>query len=223
MFSLLKPSLVYKDISPDVTEQDEDYDASEWTYSGRNVYRGALDRSYSEWNLDVYWLYDDSLQRVGLAEHDMDDPAIFEVLWFRDTPFGTLLQEDGWKVDKSLWEMMTPEAYQDAINSDLLLKCHGKFITPDYIINGIPDMYECSECHKRSFSQFECQTVKKIKKDFENLLFVDSSFVVYRKSETSKLSIEHGVCVLKQQQEKELSQLETPLHPPEQPVLPLEE
>jgi len=62
MFSLLKPSLVYKDISPDVTDQDEDYDASEWTYSGRNVYRGALDRSYSQWNLDVYWLYDDSLQ-----------------------------------------------------------------------------------------------------------------------------------------------------------------
>jgi len=153
----------------------------------------------------------------------MDDPSIFEVLWFRDTPFGTLMQEDGWKVDKSLWSMMSPEAYQDAINSDLLLKCYGKFITPEYIINGIPYMYECSECHKRSFSQFECQTVKKIKKDFENPLFVDSSFIVYRKPETSKLSIEHGVCVLHQHQLKEEIQLPEPVPRLEETHLPEQE
>jgi len=215
MFSILKPSLVYTDISPDVTEHDEDYDASEWSYSGREVFKGALDRSYSKWNLDVFWLYDSSLQRVGLAEHDSDDHSLFEVLWFRDNPYGTLLQEDGWETDNSIWTMMSPEAYQDAIETDLLLKHPEKFIVPNYLINGFPEIHECSECHKRSFSPFECQTVKKSKKDLESPLFVDSSFVVYRKPETSRVIIQHGACVLHHRhlQKPEPQLLESP--PPE--------
>ena len=91
MYSILRPELIYQNVSADILEHDEDYDASEWSYSGKQVYRGALDRSYTKWNLDIFWLYDESLQRVGLAEHESDDPSIFEVLWFHDNPFGTLL------------------------------------------------------------------------------------------------------------------------------------
>ena len=218
MYSVLRPDLVYTNVSADILEHDEDYDASEWSYSGKQVYRGAVDRSYTKWNLDVYWLYDDSLQRTGLAEHDMDDPSIFEVLWFRDTPFGTLLQED-WTAGETLYSLMTPEAYQDASVGNVMLKLHGRLVTPDYVIHGIPEAWECTECGTRSFSQFECKSVKKIEVS-SNPFFVDNSLVIYSPPPNSRLTLEHGVCVLhphRHRQQEELPQpalqqevLETP-------------
>jgi hypothetical protein len=195
MYSILRPELIYQNVSADILEHDEDYDASEWSYSGKQVYRGALDRSYTKWNLDIFWLYDDSLQRVGLAEHESDDPSIFEVLWFHDTPFGTLLQEDGWEKKETLLNLLSPEAYQDAIESDLLLKCYGKLILPEYILNGFPKCWECIDCKKRSFSQFECTNVKKIEIS-SNPFFIDSSFIIYNKPENSRLKLERDVFVL---------------------------
>lgn len=219
MYSILRPELVYNNVSADILEHDEDYDASEWSYSGKQVYRGAVDRSYTKWNLDVYWLYDDSLQRIGLAEHDMDDPSIFETLWFRDTPFGTLLQED-WTAGESLYEKMTPEAYQDASVSNVLLRCHGKLLTPDYIVNGIPEAWECTECGTRSFSLFECKSVKKIEVS-SNPFFVDSSLIIYTPPSNSRLKLEHGVCVLhrhhRQLEEPPVLQADSPALPPESP------
>jgi hypothetical protein len=215
MYSILRPELVYTNVSADILEHDEDYDASEWSYSGKQVYRGAIDRSYTKWNLDVYWLYDDSLQRVGLAEHDMDDPSVFEALWFRDTPFGTLLQEE-WTAGETLYSMMTPEAYQDASAGNVLLKLHGRLVTPDYVINGIPEAWECTECGTRSFSRFECKSVKKIEVS-SNPFFVDSSLVIYSAA-NSRLTLEHGVCVLHRHQRQEvLPQQESPEFPPEPP------
>lgn len=220
MYSILRPELLYTNVSADILEHDEDYDASEWSYSGKQVYRGALDRSYTKWNLDVYWLYDDSLQRTGLAEHDMDDPSIVEVLWFRDSPFGTLLQED-WITGESLYTLMTPEAYQDASSSNVLLNLHGRLLTPEYIINGIPEAWECTECGTRSFSQFECKSVKKIEVS-SNLFFVDTSLVLYTPPPNSRLTLQHGVCVLhphrQRQQEQEQEQTLQPQLPV--PVIP---
>ena len=80
MFSILRPSLLYTDISPDIAEHDEDHDASEWAYSERTVFRGALDGSYKNDGLDVYWLYDDDLNRVGLAEHESEDHSMIRHL-----------------------------------------------------------------------------------------------------------------------------------------------
>ena len=218
MYSVLRPELVYTNVSADILEHDEDYDASEWSYSGKQVYRGALDRSYTKWNLDVYWLYDDSLQRIGLAEHDMDDPSIIEVLWFHDSPFGTLLQEE-WTTGESLYSLMTPEAYQDASSSNIFLTLHGRLLTPEYIINGIPEAWECTECGTRSFSQFECKSVKKIEVS-SNPLFVDSSLILYTPPSNTRLTLQHGVCVLhpRRQKRQEQEQVLTPQPPPELPV-----
>jgi hypothetical protein len=77
MYSLLRPSLLYTDISPDIAEHDEDHDASEWAYE-KTVFRGALDGSYKHEGLDIYWLYDDDLNRIGLAEHESDDHSCFK-------------------------------------------------------------------------------------------------------------------------------------------------
>jgi hypothetical protein len=206
MFSKLRPSLIYKDISTDISEHDEDYDASEWSYSGKQVFRGRLDTSYREHNLDVYWLYDEKLLRTGLAEHDSDDHSIFKVLWYYDNQFGTLLQEDGWeKTDKTLWSLMTNEAYQDTSEEDIYLKCSGKIITLENIMNGFPDIYECDECKKKSFSLTSCKSMKKKIIEFSDPFFIDSSFIIYNKPLNSKLKIQpYGVSLLQHHQKVEL-------------------
>lgn len=84
MFSILKPSLIYKDVSDVIADHDSEFEAEEWVYDSRNVYKGCLDPSYSE--LNVYWLYDENLKRVGLVEHEIDHPEVFQTLWIQENP-----------------------------------------------------------------------------------------------------------------------------------------
>lgn len=176
MFSILRPSLVYTDLSPDIAEHDEDHDASEWSYSDKMVYRGSLVAEYKKHGLDVYWLYDDTLQRIGLAEHESDNHAVLETLWFKDTSFGTLLQED-WMIGESVYTLLSPEAYQDVISKDLLLQAHTRVITPEYIINGLPTVYECS-CGVFFSPRAGCTSVKKTVQITEPI-FIDTSGIMY--------------------------------------------
>ena len=181
MYSILRPTLLYTDISPDIAEHDEDHDASEWAYD-RTVFRGALDASYKTDGLDVYWLYDDNLNRIGLAEHETDDHSVFKTLWFRDSPFGTLFQED-WTKKESLFTLLSPEAYQDSIDSDILLLAHHRLVLPDYLIKGFPSVYECS-CGT-SFSPM-CSAVKKTIV-LSNPIFIDDSYIMYQPPSDSKV------------------------------------
>ena len=197
MYSILRPTLLYTDISPDIAEHDEDHDASEWAYE-KTGFRGALDGSYKNEGLDVYWLYDEELNRIGLAEHESDDHSIFKTLWFRESPFGTLFQED-WKTKESIFSMMTSEAYQDCIDSDILLKASNRVITPEYILKGFPDIYECA-CGK-SFSPM-CSAVKK-KVVITNPLFIDDSYIIYEPPKDSvvwsKLGLQRDASCLEQE------------------------
>jgi hypothetical protein len=218
MYSILRPSLLYTDISPDIAEHDEDHDAAEWAYSDRTVFRGALDGSYKTDGLDVYWLYDDDLNRIGLAEHESEDHSRFKTLWFRDSAFGTLLQED-WKAGESIFTILTPEAYQDVIDSDILLKGSHRIITPRYITDGLPELYECT-CGK-SFSPM-CSAVKKVV-NITDPLFIDDSFIMYKPPVDSKiwsrLGLQRDACV----QEQEVPQQQTPLLEPPLPETPAQE
>jgi hypothetical protein len=58
MFSLLRPSLIYTDISPEIVHHDIDADAEEWVYDQKTVLKGSADPNYT--SLNVYWLYDDN-------------------------------------------------------------------------------------------------------------------------------------------------------------------
>jgi hypothetical protein len=179
MYSRLRPSLLYTDISPDITEHDEDHDAEEWTYTDRTVFRGAIDTTFNKEGLDIYWLYDDNLARIGLAEHESDNHGVFETLWFYDTPYSTLFQEQ-WKEDGTLWSRMTPEAYQDCLDSDFKnveLKCAGRIVTIDNLIHGFPDIYECS-CGTSFSLRTSCTQVKK-SIQINEPIFIDKSFIVY--------------------------------------------
>lgn len=181
MYSILKPDYVYRDISEDIADHDDDYDAEEWNYNGRDVYRGSLDRSF-EWN--VYWLYDD-VKRVGLAEHDPENPEIFHALWFRDNAFSTLFQED-WKTkDATIWSILSNEAYQDCLEDDFktvidrTLDTNIRIVTPSMIQN-MPEIHECTKCGKKSILSLNgCSEIKRPYIADCSVLFVDESFIMY--------------------------------------------
>lgn len=181
MYSILKPDYVYRDISEDIADHDDDYDAEEWNYNGRDVYRGSLDRSF-EWN--VYWLYDD-VKRVGLAEHDPENPEIFHALWFRDNAFSTLFQEDWTSKNSTIWSVLSNEAYQDCLDDDFktifdkTLDTNIRLVTPDMILN-MPEIHECTKCGKKSLLSLNgCSEIKRPYIADCSVLFIDESFVMY--------------------------------------------
>lgn len=183
MFSGLRPGLVYRDTSRDITVIDDDYEAEEWEYDGRTVYRGSFDPNYLAQSLHVYSLYDEHTSlRIGIAEHEMDEPEVFNVLWFYDNPFQMLLQEEGWEPKCTIWSLMSNEAYQDCLEDDfqsVFDKCliSGKcLVTPRMLMNPPFLIYECKTCNKKSLSRLDCcpaETALDFRKF--SLLFLDDS------------------------------------------------
>jgi len=183
MYSILKPNYVYRDTSEDIADHDDDYDAEEWHYNGRDVYRGSLDRSL-DWN--VYCLYDENSKRVGIAEHHPEHPEIFFALWFRDNVFSTLFQETWECKDATIWSTLSNEAYQDCLDDefktvfDKTLNTNIRLMTPEMIIN-MPEIHECPKCGKKSLLSLSgCSEIKRpyVGPDC-SVLFVDESFVMY--------------------------------------------
>ena len=195
MFSILKPSLIYKDISSDIAEHDVDFEAEEWSYDSKSVFRGTFDPRYSE--LNVYWLYDDNLRKVGLVEHEIDHPEVFQTLWFHSNQFATLFQDERWTPkSETLWSLLSNEAYQDCLERDFktvfdeALQSKMLLLTPEKLIEKELFVYECSKCNKKSFSELKgCSTVKK-SVDFNHysILFLDDLFVLYDAPEGFKLN-----------------------------------
>ena len=150
MQSILDPSVLYKDLSRDISEHDVDVVSDLWSMDGRDVYRGSRDTHYSHAN--VYWLYTEDLERVGLVEHSLSDHSDFRILWFHNNPFATLLQEEGWTNDESIWSVLSRTAVERFLFED--------WTTPEQILNGClygptrlvtvdtllktPDIHSCS-------------------------------------------------------------------------------
>jgi hypothetical protein len=191
MFSRLRKGLVYTNISSDVTEHDLDIDADQWSYDNKDVYRGSVDPEYISNNLSVYWLYDDDSNRVGLAEHESEDPAVFQALWFYDNSFATLFQDGKWKsTGKTLWSMLTSEAYQDCLEEDFLnitercLKRGTLLVTPQILIEK-PLLYMCESCGKKSLLKKNvCSTAKGYDLVFSDfsVIFLDDNCIIYESS-----------------------------------------
>ena len=156
MLSRLR-NLIYTDIDPDVLDHDDDLDAELYTYEGREVYRGRYDPRYTSFDLDVHWLYDDTGKRVGLAEYDSNDFSKNSVLWYRENPWSTMLQEDWKSKGKTLWSMMSNEAYQDCLEDDFETVVERSLTGPYSLV--FPNL--------------------KPTKKSTNLLFLDDSFILY--------------------------------------------
>lgn len=211
MFSKLRKNIVYTDISSDIIEHDEDMDGELWNYDDIDVYRGSFDPRYTCEGLHVYWLYDDNLKRVGLAEHEIDSPEVYKVLWFRDTPFGTLFQEDGWiSKNSTLWSLLSNEAYQDCIEDDFksvqdwALRSGTLLMTPKMCIQK-PKVYTCTTCGKKSLSELKnCLAVETTDLEFSqfSILFLDDSFVLYEAPKDSTVHQQPYACEVQAQEEQ---------------------
>lgn len=188
MLSRLKPDFLYTDISPDITETDIDVVSDLWSMDGRDVYRGARDPRYTHAN--VYWLYDEDLQRVGCSEHDLEDHGEFRLLWFQESEFGMLLQEEGWEMTGDLWSRLPRAPFERFINEgwttveSVLEQClHGptRIVTPQMLLQR-PKVYTCTKCGKRSLRPSRHCTMIESELDFpqlEKVLYVDESLVLH--------------------------------------------
>lgn len=226
MFSSLRKGLVYTNISSDIVEHDLDVDADQWTYDGKDVFRGSLDSEFLINKLNVYWLYDDNSKRVGLAEHDIDEPEIFKALWFRDNQYSTLYQDDMWiSTEATLWSKLSNEAYQDCLEndfitvSDLALNSGTLLITPDILIKS-PELYTCEKCGKKSLMKSNvCSTASASSLDFSqfSILFLDDNFVIYSKKQPAAFSQEPLVQQVESADHQELLDEQPLLCPPPSP------
>ena len=202
MFSILRPSLIYKNLDSEILEHDQDLDADEWSYNGRDVYRGIIDPKYIVDGINVYWLYDNNLMRVGLAEHEPERPEIFKVLWISDNPFETLLQEDGWiKTEKTLWSKMSNQAYQDCLEdefrsvSNRALQGNTILVNPSMLEQELV-IYDCKKCGKKSFVLDDrCDQVKMVvDTTLFSFIFLDDYFVIYEAPSISNWKLRLGAC-----------------------------
>jgi len=196
MESELVPGFFYKDSGRDITEHDLDIVSDLWTIDGHEVYRGSRDPRYT--HAQVYWLYSEDLDRVGLSEHSLSDQADFRVLWFRDTDFGTFLQEDGWVRGEDIWSSLPRAVFDRFVNegwttpTTFLEQClHGpaRLVWPA-MLRTPPDVYVCTTCGRRSLSPKQgCQMVAE-PLDFpttEKVFFVDEDMIVHRPPPTSRV------------------------------------
>jgi hypothetical protein len=234
MFSILNPSVFYINVDDDILPHDIDIVSDLWNMDGHEVYKGSRDPNFTHAN--VYWLYDQNLVRVGLIEHDLNDHAKFELLWYLDNPFGTLLQESGWMyISDNMWSFINERAYTRAINEDdwasspldFLETClNGSFrvVTPEMLMNP-PMVYGCSKCGKKSLKPISHSTELPVPLDYplrEKVVFVDNDFIIQLPPSSSRVfkllrlpgddsSLEPG-----QEQEQESPHLpphESPQHP----------
>ena len=236
MLSRLRKGLIYTDTDPDVLDHDDDLDAEMYTYEKRQVYRGRYDPRYTKEDLDVHWLYDENSKRVGLVEYESADFSVFSILWYYDNPYSTLLQEPDWKSeDKTIWSMLSNEAYQDCLESDfknVVERSVGgpyRLVFPS-TIGSQYEYYECPKCNKKTLSmEGNCSALKKVTPSSYSILFLDDSFIVYTPPAYSRIwsilkqTEPLGACELQEPEEAQVPRPVSPEYQSQREVLqPLE-
>ena len=197
MQSILNPKVLYTDLSRDIVEHDVDVVSDLWNMDGRDVYRGSRDRQYEHAN--VYWLYTEDLERVGLVEHSLENQADFRILWFHESPFATLLQEEGWTNEQSIWSILSRPAVEMFLADDwttptsLLNAClHGptRILTVDMVLNK-PSIFQCSVCGTKSTKKTECDEFQtQVELDFPDqakIIFIDDDLYICQPPIHSKI------------------------------------
>ena len=117
MQSKIDPSIVYP-VDYGVAPHDYDIDADSWNYDGVEVFRGVRDFGFT--HADVYWVYDDAVKRIGVAEHQSGSHETFHVLWYYESPFASLLQEPGWvSTDDTIWTRIPSHVYEYCIETSI--------------------------------------------------------------------------------------------------------
>jgi hypothetical protein len=171
MQSSLNPSVVYE-FNQTVPPHDFDVESDAWVYDGKEVFRGTRDPSFQ--HADVYWLYDETIKRIGLAEHEIEDHSIFHVLWYYECPFATFFQEDGWhETGETVWSMFTSRAYEYCM---------------EYGITSVEDLRKF--CMRGSYRIITPECLTKQLQDYPDrskILVADNDCVLYTPPENSKI------------------------------------
>jgi len=196
MQSIRRKDLIYTDVSTTILEQDEDIDADSIDVNNKTVYKGLIDSRYSDYGLDVQWLYNDESERVGLIEYETIDRTTYSVLWYYDNPFGTFLQEPGWTTQgRTVWSLLSNEAYQDCLEDDfesfiyLTLGGSTRIIMPSMLTNLATHYYACPQCGKKTLSATSsCSSLKKVLFSNSSILFLDDSYVIYTPPADSRIT-----------------------------------
>jgi len=168
-------------VNPDITEFDLNTDVDEYVYDGKSVYRGNLDPEFSTADMSVYWLYNEN-QRVGCVEHIGDSHTCY---WFRDNVFSSLMQEDWTPQDRTIWNIMSEEAYEDCIRRGLDTPEKIKpftslsIVLPSDIQNYTPTPKSCIKCQTTTLYKGCIQDETNKKFDVYFTIFVDSDGVLY--------------------------------------------
>ena len=186
MLSAIDRKVVYP-VSTDIVEHDIDVVSDLWTMDNREVYRGRRDPAYKHAN--VYWLYNDDMDRVGLAEHDLVDHGDVHLRWYYDNPFATLLQEKGWEAGDSIWTVLPESVYERFMIEGwttprkVLEQCLGssvRVISPD-MIRDLPLVHTCEKCAWASLEPLHagCTSSRLDIPNHSKTFFVDDSLMLY--------------------------------------------
>jgi|APCry1669189000_1035189.scaffolds.fasta_scaffold00434_1 hypothetical protein len=185
MLSTIDRTVVYP-VSADITEHDLNIVSDLWTMGGRQVFRGARDPTYSHAN--VYWLYDEELDRVGVSEHKLENPGDVSLLWYKETPFGTLLQEDGWIESDSIWSRLPEHSYEQFLAEgwttpmqflERCLRGSIRIVTPEMIVKQ-PSVHACEKCNYVSLTSSTCSSERALTfPEKEKVWFIDDRMIVY--------------------------------------------
>lgn len=169
-------------VNPDITEFDLNTDVDEYNYDGKEVLRGNLDPEYSTNEMSVYWLYSDN-RRIGCVEHIGENHTCY---WFRDNVFSSLLQEDWSAQDRTIWNIMSEEAYEDCMRKGLdtpeKLKpfTSVEIILPQDIIHYRDIEKSCINCQStNSYKGCIREEPKEKTFDIYYTIFVDLDGVIY--------------------------------------------
>lgn len=194
MQSILDPSVLYANLSRDISEHDVDVVSDLWSMDGRDVYRGSRDRHYSHAN--VYWLYSEDLERVGLVEHSLENNADFRILWFYDNPFSTYFQEE-WTIKDSLWSTLPRTTVERWITEELttpdqiLTAClygNTRIVSLEHILHR-PVIHSCADCGWRSLKKLDCGDLQLVLDfpDKSKIIFIDDDLYVCQPPADSKV------------------------------------
>lgn len=217
MLSVLNPSFVYP-VSRDISEHDVDVESDLWNMDGRDVYRGSRDKKFTHAN--VYWLYDEDLTRVGCVEHDLKNHADFKLLWFHDSPFGTLLQEE-WEIGESIWvelPMNTVDRFMSegwstpGLFLENCLQGPLRIVTPAMLLHK-PSVYECKNCKRRSLRPIHTDSVGSPLDfpDKSKILFIDGDMTLHIPPSSSRVYEFFGFTTPPQPDDDSQSSEEQPL------------
>lgn len=110
-------------------------------------------------------------------------------MWYKDTPFATLLQEDGWTESDSIWSRMSEHSYEQFLTEGwttpmkFLERCVSRgpvrILTPEMIAQ-LPQVYTCEKCKHSSLYPFPCGTSTPLTfPEKEKVWFIDERMMVF--------------------------------------------